>query len=276
MVTMPILVFPDWKWPFLVHVDASSIALGAILAQLGEGLDHPIAFARRKLSSAEHNYTTIERERLVMVYALQKFRHYLLGAHFKMFTDHSTLKYLVNKQLLGGEICRWLLLFQEYEFEIIVKPGRLNAGLDHLSRLELGEEPTSLKDNLSDAQLFLVHIVVDYFKDIIEFLNTGTASTEYREKQKKQLVVKATNFTLITGQLYKFGPDDILRKYVLDHERPMIFDEEHAGILGGHYSGKPTAHKILTVGLWWPTLHKDAKEFCRSCDVFHKKTIQKG
>ena len=52
MVTTPILAFPDWKLPFHVHVDASSIVLGVILAQPGEGLDHPIAFASSKLSSA--------------------------------------------------------------------------------------------------------------------------------------------------------------------------------------------------------------------------------
>lgn len=99
MVTTPILVFPEWKLPFHVHVDASSIALGVILAQPGEGgLDHPIVFLSRKISSAERNHTTTEREGLAMVYVLQKFRHYLLGAHFKMFTNHSTLKYLVNKR----------------------------------------------------------------------------------------------------------------------------------------------------------------------------------
>ena len=152
MVTTPILVFSDWKFPFHVHVDASSIALGIIFSQPGEGgFDHPIAFANRKLSSAERNYTTMEREGLAMVYALQQFRHYLLGVHFKMFTDHLALKYLVNKPVLRGNICIWLLLFQEYDFDIIVKPGRLNARPDHLSRLESGEEPTSLKDNLPDA-----------------------------------------------------------------------------------------------------------------------------
>ena len=152
MVTAPILVFPDWKKPFHVPVDASSIALGIILAQPGEGgTDHPIAFASRKLSLAEKNYTTTKREGLAMVYALQKFRHYLLGSHFKMFTDHSALKYLVNKPMLGGKICRRLLLFHEYDFEIIVKLGRLKAGPDHLSRLETGEEPVSLEDCLLDA-----------------------------------------------------------------------------------------------------------------------------
>jgi hypothetical protein len=89
MVTMPILVFPDWSKEFHVHVDASAITLGAVLTQPGEGdIDHPIAFASRKLSDSEHNYNTTEREGLAMVYALQKFRHYLLGQHFKMFTDH--------------------------------------------------------------------------------------------------------------------------------------------------------------------------------------------
>jgi hypothetical protein len=117
MIIAPILVFPDWSKEYHVHVDASSIALGAVLTQLGSrDIDHPIAFASRNISTSEMNYTTTEREGLAMVYALQNFRHYLLGGHFKMFIDHSALKYLVNKPMLGRRICRWLLLFQEYEF----------------------------------------------------------------------------------------------------------------------------------------------------------------
>ena len=82
----------------------------------------------------------IKREGLAMVYVLQKFRHYLLGGNFKMFTDHSALKYnLVNKPVLEGKICRWLLIFQEFDFEIIVKLGCLNAGPNHLSQIEIGE-----------------------------------------------------------------------------------------------------------------------------------------
>jgi hypothetical protein len=102
-----------------------------------------------------------------MVYTLQKFRHYLLEKHFNMFTDHSSLKYLVNKPVLGGRICRWLLLFQEFDFEVIVKPGKLNVGLDHLSWVTNGEEPTRLEDNFLDAQLFSVQITNDHFTEII-------------------------------------------------------------------------------------------------------------
>jgi hypothetical protein len=201
MVTTPILVFPDWSKEFHVHVDVSYIALGAVLAQLGEGdIDHPLAFASRKLSTAKFNYTTTEREGLAMVYALQKFHHYLVGGQFKMFKDHSMLKYLVKKIVLGGKICRWLLLFQEYDFEIIVKTPRMNKGPDHLSRLEHGEEPmTSLEDTLLDAQLVAVINIDDHFIEIVHFLSTRMAPSEYAIPQKKQLVVRAVDFSLIAG-----------------------------------------------------------------------------
>jgi hypothetical protein len=268
MVTAPILVFPDWENTFHVHVDASTIALGAILAQPGAGeLDHPIAFASRKLSESEQNYNTTEREGLAMVYVLQKFRHYLLGKHFKMFTDHSTLKYLVNKPVLGGRICRWLLLFQEFDFEVIVKPGKLNAGPDHLSRITNGEEPTNLEDKFPDAQLFSVQVADEYFADIIQYLSTGTAPQEFNTAQKKNLVVRAADYQLIAGHLYKMGADNILRRCVLEHERPRILAESHEGIAGGHYAGKATVQKVLRAGLWWPTVHRDSKDYCQRCDV---------
>ena len=122
LITTPILIFPNWK-EFHVHVDASGISLGAILTQPGDGaMDHPIYFASRKLMQAKCNYTTTEREGLAMIYDLHKFRHYLLGSHFKFFTDHSALKYLVNKPMLEGRICRWLMFFHEFSFEVIIKP----------------------------------------------------------------------------------------------------------------------------------------------------------
>jgi hypothetical protein len=173
MVTAPILVFPDWTKGFHVHVNASFIALGAVLAQPEtRDIDHPLAFSSRKLSTSEINYTTTEREGLAMVYALQKFHHYLLGGNFKMFTYPSVLKYLVNKVVLGGRICRWLLLFQEYDFEIMVKPGRMNKGPDHLLRLEHGEDPTNLEDTLPNAQLLAMRNIDDHFTELVQFLST--------------------------------------------------------------------------------------------------------
>jgi hypothetical protein len=175
MVTTPILNFLDWTNEFHVHVDASSISLGVILAQPGEGdIDHRIYFASRKLYESEKNYNTIEREGLAMVYALQKFIHYLLGQHFKMFIDHSYLKYLVNKPVFGGRICGWMLLFQEYDFEIILKLGKLNAGEEHLSIITNGEEPKNLEENFPDVNLFFVQIA-----EVVGFLSIGMAPKEF-------------------------------------------------------------------------------------------------
>ena len=90
---------------------------------------------------------------------------------------------------------------------------------------------------------------------------------EFTKQQKKQLVVKAADFTLIAGHLYKLGTDEVLHRCVMPHEKEAIIREAHSGATGGHFAGKPTAQKILAAGLRWPTLYKDTKEFCRCCDI---------
>jgi hypothetical protein len=72
-------------------------------------------------------------------------------------------------------------------------------------------------------------------------LSTGTAPQEYTTTQKKNLVVHATDYQLITGHLYKMGVDNILRRYVLEYEQPRILSEAHEGLAGGHYVGKAIA-----------------------------------
>jgi hypothetical protein len=79
--------------------------------------------------------------------------------------------------------------------------------------------------------------------------------------------VCTTDFSLIVGQLYKMGPDKILRRCVMEAEWPLILVESLEGIVEGHYVRKSIAQKVLRAGLWWPTLHKDAKEYYKVCDV---------
>jgi hypothetical protein len=101
-----------------------------------------------------------------------------------MFIDHSALKYLINKQVLGGRICKWLLLFQEFDFEVIVKLGKLNARLNHLSRITNGEELTNLEDKFLDAHLFSVQVADEDFTDIIQYLSIGNTPQEFNTVQK--------------------------------------------------------------------------------------------
>jgi hypothetical protein len=262
MAKKNILVFPYWENTFHVHVDASKIALGVILVQLGAGdLDHPIGFASMKLLESKKNYNTTEREAMAMVYALQKFRHYLLGKHFKMFTIHYSLKYLVNKPVLGGRIYRWILLFQEFDFEVIVKPRKRNARPYHLSRVTNGEEPTNLEEKFPNAQLFSVQIDDEYLFDIIEFLSTRVEKKEFSSTKNKNLVVRTIDYQLIANHIYNLDADNILRRCVLEHERPMLLSKSQEGIAGGKYAGKYTAQKVWRTSLWWPIVHKYEKEY---------------
>ena len=80
------------------------------------------------------------REALGMVYSINKFRHYLLGKKFTFHVDHSALLYLVSKQELTGKLARWTLLLQEFEFDILHRPGVQHAIADYLSHLYSGED----------------------------------------------------------------------------------------------------------------------------------------
>ena len=140
----------------------------------------------------------IEREGLGMVFSVQKYRHYLLGYKFTFHIDHDSLKYMVNKPQLSGRIARWVLLLQEFDFDVDVRPGRKHANADFLSRLSKEVNPTSIDDSLPDAHLFNVDVIP---ADVLHFLK-NTFPLEYTDKQK-QLVYKMRPYTLKGEVLYK-------------------------------------------------------------------------
>ena len=97
-------------------------------------------------------------------------------------------------------------------------------------------------------------------------MNTGYTPEDYTTWQKKQLVVKVADYTLIAGQLYRLVRDEILHRCIFNHERKWVMDEAHVGVSGGHYARKETMHKILQDGLWWTTVHMDTRKYYRDCD----------
>ena len=106
-----------------------------------------------------------------MVYALNKYRHYLLGNKLVLFVDHMAFVHLVNKPQLSGRIAQWLLLFQEYDFTAVYKPGRTHGVADLLSQLLNDEPPTGVPDQLPDASLF--YVKPEWLQDIVHYLKTG-------------------------------------------------------------------------------------------------------
>ncbi|GKA85950.1 reverse transcriptase domain-containing protein [Tanacetum coccineum] len=132
----PILIAPDWDLPFELMCDASDFAIGAVLGQRHEKHFRPIHYASKTINEAESHYTTTEKEMLAVVYAFKKFRSYLILNKSVVYTDHSALKYLFAKKDSKARLLRWVLLLQEFDFNVIDTKGAENLAADHLSRLE--------------------------------------------------------------------------------------------------------------------------------------------
>jgi hypothetical protein len=110
------------------------MAVGAMLAHNLTGkYDQPIVYAFRLLNKAKQNYTTTERKALTMVYALHKFKQFLLQNKFVFYVNYMALVYLVNKPQVSRRIAKWLL-FLEYEFIVVYKPNKTHVVVDVLSR----------------------------------------------------------------------------------------------------------------------------------------------
>ncbi|KII62204.1 Retrovirus-related Pol polyprotein from transposon 17.6 [Thelohanellus kitauei] len=103
---------PDPILPFRLSTDASDVAVGAVLSQLVDGIDTPISFASQKLSPAQIKYSTFDKECYAILWAIRKFRHFLYGKHFEVFTDHNPLVHLHTMKYPRGRRSRWLLELQ--------------------------------------------------------------------------------------------------------------------------------------------------------------------
>jgi len=135
LCTTPVLAYPDFEKEFLLYTDASGFALGAVLSQKDENdKEHVIYYASKSLNQAEQNYSATELECYAVVWAIEKFRHYLEGKRFKVITDHYALKWL-HTNALKGRRARWMIKLQPYDYEVIYKEGRKHKNADALSRI---------------------------------------------------------------------------------------------------------------------------------------------
>ena len=134
LVHPPVLAHPDFKKEFIVSTDASEVGIGVILSQESKEGEKPIAYYSRLMNTHEKNYSATEKECLGLIYGINVCRPYIYGKKFKIITDHMALKWLLSMKDPNGRLARWIWKIQEYDFEIIHKPGRLHQNVDALSR----------------------------------------------------------------------------------------------------------------------------------------------
>ncbi|RVW21503.1 Transposon Tf2-2 polyprotein [Vitis vinifera] len=247
--------------------DASDFAIGAVLGQREDGKPYVIYYASKTLNEAQRNYTTTEKELLAVVFALDKFRAYLVGSFIIVFTDHSALKYLLTKQDAKARLIRWILLLQEFDLQIRDKKGVENVVADHLSRLAIAHNSHVLpiNDDFPEESLMLLE-KTPWYAHIANYLVTGEVPSEWKAQDRKHFFAKIHAYYWEEPFLFKYCADQIIRKCVPEEEQQGILSHCHENACGGHFASQKTAMKVLQSGFTWPSLFKDAHIMCRSCD----------
>ena len=127
LVSAPVLAYPDFNLPFHLYVDASQDGIGLTFGQIVDNKEVAIAYAGCNLNKAERNYSASEREALAVIDCVQKFQPYLHSKKFIIHSDHNALKWLMNIQNPIGRLARWSLLIQQFDFDIVHRPGNADA-----------------------------------------------------------------------------------------------------------------------------------------------------
>ena len=271
LTSPPVLSFPDFDQPFIVETDASNLSLGGVLAQKKEdGKIHPIQFASRTMTDAEKKYSTCEREALAVIFALKKFRVYLLSSTpFTVITDHQALRHTFQKKDIHGRLARWLDFLAEYDFKIEYRSGKKNGAADYLSRIDTG---VTVSDGYDEGDIACFSVDLSDFQglepDLISIASylSGLSIDHLDPALRHKIRRNARKFVIWEGNLFRRTQKDV--KFV-PHiiNRPNILTSYHDEI--GHWDSRSTK-RFIADRFWWPSMYKDIFEYVKTCEDCQK------
>jgi hypothetical protein len=250
LTSAPCLALPDPDGEFEVTTDASedAKAVGAVLTQNG----HPVAFESTKLNSHQLNYPVHDKEMCAIMHALERWRPFLLGRHFKVYTDHRSLVHFKTQSNLNQRQLRWQEKAADYDMEILYKPGKENVVADALSRIRINllcPLPT---------QSLRARVIKGYRNSPLGKL---IKEVERREEPTKR-------YTMENGLLYyrtdEFGPWRLCLPDI-PYRKTVIHDNHDLAIAG--HPGYIKTYSRIARAYYWPNMGRDIRKHVQECDA---------
>ena len=260
LATNPVLARPDYSKEFQLQTDASSTGLGAVLSQNIDGVERVIAYASRSLTPAERNYTATERECLAVVWSIQKFRCYIEGSHFRVITDHSSLRWLSNLKDPAGRLGRWALALQGYQYTIEHRKGASHHVPDALSRMYEGD------------------------RDMVAAMQDAT-DLWYCERfdSVRKFPARFPAWKIENSKLFYHRPNPVLDAIIEDLDawklvlpkdlRERALYEKHNEPQAGHLGVDKTYARLATE-YYWRGMFRDVVKYVKTCPECQKGKVE--
>ncbi|KAL4126998.1 hypothetical protein QTP88_011286 [Uroleucon formosanum] len=281
LTNKPVLSHFNDNAEIILVTDGSKKGLGVILQQINENHEiHPVAYASKKLNTAQNNYSALELEMAALHFGCIHFRQYLHGRTFTVWTDHKNLIQLQTIKSESTILNRLRTKLIGFDFKIIYKKGIFNQAADFLSRYPI--ENNVITTNLNEHQINIVEPVNlkilqardNYLKNIITVLeNSEIVDIKWKNKAKSYTLNNKNGLIYYKEKINGHPKLVLAIPEILTNE---VIQNFHDNKMSGAHLGVHKVYNKIRTRYHWPLMHKQIKAYVTSCIHCQKRKPDKS